>query len=348
MIDEGVKAQMCVTSPPYWWLRDYGTGAWEGGEAGCDHDVRGWDGPKQTQGAMSGHAAKADRLDRGTCAKCGARRVDRQIGLEGTPEEYVATMVEVFRLVRKVMDDSATLWLNIGDTIVRKQLQGIPWRVALALQKDGWYLRSDIIWHKPNAMPESITDRPTRAHEYLFLFSKSSRYYYDQEAIREPCIYGDHPRNGVPDRLPIQAPGQPAQSGFTRIRRSGNKERKFRVDHGGNPDLANARQGFGVPWEDTNGRRNKRSVWTIASEPCPDLHYASFPRKLVEPCILAGSRPGDIVLDPFLGSGTTAQVAQHLGRGWFGIDLNQEYMPMQQRRTAQTAMALASPNYSAS
>lgn len=329
MTADGVCAQICVTSPPYWGLRDYGTASWEGGRKGCDH--------KGGRNVSLG-------LYRDTCGKCGARRIDQQIGLEATPDEYVATMVEVFRLVREVLADDGTLWLNLGDCYAReggvagggnrdlihmegkqrrmcklpefsglkpKDLVGIPWRVAFALQADGWYLRSDIIWHKPNPMPESCKDRPTKAHEYLFLLSKAGHYYYDYKAIQEP---------NVGKNL------------------SGNKERKFRVDHGGNPDLANAHQGFGVPWE--GNTRNKRDVWTVATTPYSDAHFAAFPQKIVEPCILAGSRTGEIVLDPFLGSGTVAQVAQHLGRQWIGIDLNKDHVKMQQARTAQAAMLL--------
>jgi DNA modification methylase len=427
MIAEGVKAQMCVTSPPYWGLRDYQTGTWEGGDGSeCGHNVKHWDGPKQTQGAQSGHASKADRIDRHTCAKCGARRVDCQIGLEKLHdcagaftgnrcgECHMCVIVEVFRLVREVLADDGVLFLNYGDSYAHngacggsspdgprkpretdrekqnlmnyrippglkpKDLVGMPWRVALALQADGWTLRQDIIWAKPNPMPESVTDRCTKSHEYLFLLSKSPRYFFDSEAIREKAAYGFRPTSG--------------SSMFDRVGNSSSApERTTSTTSGGD-----------------GGNRNKRSVWFISSEAFSEAHFATFPRKLVEPCILAGtsyghcpqclarwvrvaerqfvakgiSRPDDkrgkgldasngwdgmprgsthsttlgwrptcqcglepapdIVLDPFLGSGTVAEVAQYLGRSWIGIDLNPSYAPMQERRMAQMALALAS------
>ena len=241
-----------VTSPPYWGLRDYG--------------------------------------------------IDGQLGLEPSPEEYCANMVKVFREVWRVLKPTGTVWLNLGDSysggggahkpehanpglsksaerngvptserdvisgLKPKDLVGIPWRVAFALQADGWYLRSDIIWSKPNPMPESVTDRPTKAHEYVFLLTKSPRYYYDADAIREP-IYSE--------------------------------------------------QG-----------RNKRSVWEIATQPYPEAHFATFPEKLVEPCILAGCPQDGVVLDPFVGSGTTLAVAQRLGRRSIGTDLSLAYLDL--------------------
>ena len=296
---EAGNVQTCVTSPPYWGLRDYG--------------------------------------------------VAGQLGLEPTPEEYVARMVDVFRLVRRVLADDGVIWVNLGDSyagssqnggtdpsgllgygnsgtrnvvdthapkrglggLKPKDLVGIPWRVAFALQSDGWYLRQDIIWAKPNPMPESVTDRCTKAHEYLFLLSKSARYYFDADAIAEP--FADE-RMGNPGRYKW-AYGQGAH---------GNE------------------QAIGAGWNAEGSRttRNRRSVWTVASEPYPDAHFATFPRALIEPCILAGSRTGDVVLDPFMGSGTTAQVAQDLGRAWVGVELNADYIALQDRRTAQQALAL--------
>ena len=248
-----------------------------------------------------------------------------EIGLEQTPEEYIAAMVEVFRCVRDVLADDGTLWLNIGDsyagggggnysagtrnnsgqniTNVRnrpawlsqaglkpKDLIGIPWMLAFALRADGWYLRQDIIWHKPNPMPESVRDRCTKAHEYIFLLSKSERYFFDSEAMKEDAIGGQT--------------GKAAS-----FKRDGSK-REQKIPG----------QGYGTHRPDRedvayNGaKRNRRSVWTVATRPYKGAHFATFPPELIEPCILAGSRPGDIVLDPFMGSGTTAAVALQHGR----------------------------------
>lgn len=319
----GIRAQTCVTSPPYWGLRDYG--------------------------------------------------VPGQIGLEPTIGEYVATMVEVFRGVRDVLADDGTLWLNLGDSYhgggrggnpddspFRKQatnagslvartplgpgckpkdLCGIPWRVAFALQADGWYLRSDIIWHKPNPMPESVTDRPTKAHEYFFLLTKRERYYYDADAICEPVSEGTHAR--LSQNVADQIGSERANGG---AKTNGNMKA---VARGVNPKALT-----GSPGAKQNAsfsgavclpvtKRNKRSVWTVVTESYSEAHFATFPRELIEPCIMAGSRPGDVVIDPFLGSGTTAQVAQDLGRRWIGCELNPDYVRMQAKRTAQTGLALA-------
>ncbi len=298
LIAQGLKAQMCVTSPPYFGLRDYG------------------------------HAG--------------------QIGLEQTPAEYVAAMVEVFSLVWELLDDDGVLWLNLGDSynaagrtghgtrqgfkqgtsrasaekadncrpsvdsLKPKDLIGIPWRVAFALQEAGWYLRQDIIWHKPNPMPESVTDRCTKAHEYLFLLSKSERYYFDSAAIAAPAS---------------QPIGKPKLTGQHKASAGG-----FTTNGTGNSSLG-SNQGAET--------RNKRSVWTVPTSPYSGAHFATFPPALIEPCILAGSRPGDVVLDPFMGSGTTAQVAQALGRRWIGCELNPGYGELQKERTVQGSMVLA-------
>lgn len=312
LIAEGVKVQTCVTSPPYFGLRDYG------------------------------HPG--------------------QLGLETTPDEYVANMVEVFRLVRDLLADDGTLWLNLGDSYAAsgmggnptksvhkkqatnygslipgrkappglkpKDLIGIPWRVAFALQADGWYLRSDIIWSKPNPMPESVTDRPTKAHEYLFLLSKSERYYYDDEAIKEPAIY-------------VGLTGQD-ESGYKDAHTYSGKHAKPDKQRGHSRRHA----GFNDRWDamrkaqQCSEMRNKRSVWTVATMPYSGAHFATFPPKLIEPCIMAGSRLGDTVFDPFLGSGTTAQVAQALGRSWLGCELNEANLDLQSQRTAQASMEL--------
>ena len=279
---EPESVQMCVTSPPYWGLRDYG-------------------------------------------------HTD-QLGLEETPEEYTANMVEVFRQVKRVIKDDGTLWLNLGDSyagnnsrastggragygtkregvfnnlsgnLKQKDLVGIPFRVAFALQSDGWYLRQDIIWHKPNPMPESVTDRCTKSHEYIFLLSKSAKYFYDNEAIKEK----------------YQALGKPRSFG-----KKGNDDR----NDTGRIYEANDQSG-----------KNKRSVWTVTTKPYTGSHFAVFPEKLIEPCIQAGSKVGDIVLDPFFGSGTTGEVAERFGRDYIGIELNEDYKPLQQQRCAQMGL----------
>lgn len=296
--DESV--QCVVTSPPYWGLRDYG--------------------------------------------------VTGQLGLEQTPEEYVAAMVDVFREVRRVLRRDGTLWLNLGDSyagswsgnsmrpdggtqrpggpgfqpldervparggvvpmgLKPKDLVGIPWRVAFALQADGWYLRSDIVWAKPNPMPESVTDRPTKAHEMLFLLAKSERYLYDADAIREQ---GVEARGGAPRKVhDVRAQGR----------------------HGSTSAL-------NEPWSPDGTGRNRRSVWTIATKPYPGAHFATFPEALVEPCILAGCPEGGVVMDPFAGTGTVGVVAQRLSRRALLIDLNPDYLRQCLERNADRPMGL--------
>ena len=277
------EARMCVTSPPYYGLRDYG------GE-------------------------------------------DSQIGMEQSPQEYIQQLVEVFRLVRDNLTDDGTLWVNIGDsyynyrsdgnypkqtvsktrqdlptkTPVRgnklkglksKDLIGIPWMLAFALRADGWYLRQDIIWHKPNPMPESVQDRCTKAHEYIFLLSKNKNYYFNNEAIKEP-----------------------AKDWGTRDRSNG----KY---HNPGSGLA-PHSGLTKSYE----RKNKRSVWSVIKKPYKGAHFAVFPPELIEPCILAGSEPGDIILDPFMGSGTTAMVAKQHGRYYMGCELHEDYVELIKNR----------------
>lgn len=330
---EGIKAQTCVTSPPYYGLRDYGTATYEGGDPECKHTVSGWSDSLKPDCDRP----ERDGKKRQFCLKCGAKRVDQQIGLEETPEEYISAMVEVFRCVRDVLADDGTLWLNIGDSyagnnsqasnngragygnprervvnrtgegLKTKDLIGIPWMLAFALRADGWYLRQDIIWHKPNPMPESVTDRCTKAHEYIFLLSKSSKYYYDYEAIKEEGI------------IPAGTLGA-----------KGSSERQ-------NQKGVNARP---PEYKEYDGQRNKRSVWTVTTKPYEGAHFAVFPADLIEPCILAGAPTGGIVLDPFMGSGTTAQVAQTLGRKYLGCELNPDYKPLQDKRLAQQSLEL--------
>jgi DNA modification methylase len=251
-----------------------------------------------------------------------------QLGLEATPEQYVAALVEVFREVRRVLRDDGVLWLVLGDsywganrrdnetgdrrrrrarphpTLKRKDLIGVPWRVALALQADGWHLRADVIWAKPNPMPEPVRDRPTRSHEYVFLLSKRRRYFYDAGAIAELAISG-----------------HPSGNHFVRPHR---------------PAWGN--RGNSTFWNKVGGKRNRRDVWTMPSEATAEAHYATFPAELARLCILAGSRPGALVLDPFLGSGTVGAAAEWLGRRWAGIELSAEYAALARRRTAQAGL----------
>lgn len=411
MAADGVRVQTCVTSPPYFGLRDYGTATWEGGAVGCDHrERRGGDGARSTKQTTS--AGTQQYRYRQICGKCGARRVDRQIGLEPTATEYVNELVCVFRLVRNLLTPDGTLWLNLGDCFAAngmpgtshlaklgqrftggghkhdtvekphrrvpeglkpKDLLGIPWRVAFALQADGWYLRSDIIeeiefycpcgcgylleeriwrwsqdreliWKKPNPMPESVRDRPTRVHEYLFLLSKSERYYFDADAIKEPAIYGaPHSPQSI---------SSPYGQGFTRRARTAGVAGRTRPQKAV-PNITTGRKELRSNTEsrhrtataggqsmqaNPNGLRNKRSVWTVATTPFRGAHFATFPRKLIEPCIAAGSRPGDIVLDPFSGTGTTRQVAIEFGRRYIGCELNPAYLELERLRTAATGV----------
>ena len=317
---EAGSVQTCVTSPPYWGLRDYG------------------------------HPG--------------------QLGLEKTPDEYVAAMVEVFRLVRDILADDGTLWLNLGDsynaagrnghgtrqgfkqgtnrasaagadhtrpsdaTLKPKDLVGIPWRVAFALQADGWYLRSDIIWAKPNPMPESVRDRPTRSHEYIFLLSKRERYYYDADAIKEPA--SNNPNDQIAARKARASMDQKSAPTSEKNGIRPDKQRGHSRRHAGFNDRWNKMT------KDEQGEcsRNKRDVWTVATRPYSGAHFATFSPALIEPCILAGSKPGDIVLDPFGGSGTTGQVAEALGRKWTLIELNPEYEKLGADRTRQIGMEM--------
>jgi DNA modification methylase len=301
---EGIKAQTCVTSPPYFGLRDYGR--------------------------------------------------DGQIGMEETPDEYIAQMVEVFRCVRDVLADDGTVWLNIGDSycnsngfaraspeyqregrnnmpandrkldklhatgLKTKDLIGIPWMLAFALRADGWYLRQDIIWSKPNPMPESVQDRCTKSHEYIFLLSKSQKYYFDGEGIQEQSVGGS----------------KGAAASFKRT----NSKRGIADVCPASPMPTHREDREDVFYDGPT--RNRRSVWTIPVKPYGGAHFAVFPNELIEPCIMAGAPVGGIVLDPFMGSGTTAQVAQNLGRQYLGCELNEDYKPLQDERMAQQALAI--------
>jgi DNA modification methylase len=437
--------QMCVTSPPYWGLRDYGIApsTW-GGDPACDHDfalsslptekgkgnwAQGTNGRGELQ--PGGVDAKREPLravaERGFCTRCGAWR--GCLGLEPTPELFVKHQVMIFEEVRRVLKPDGTLWCNMGDSyagsgqgfhdknsvpnkghrasqgvkmgsrhgesghtsgkappagLKTKDLCGMPWRLAFALQAAGWYLRCDIIWHKPNPMPESVTDRPTKAHEYIFLMSKSQRYYYNQDAILEPAgktngnmkavgrshaasmfpgsATRDENRRGLPDLY--------NGSDFTKGKKAtvhqniGQGERHgkmIQLDESGQHHGQNARRqeagSFSNDKSQRTGRkmavpgsgiktnssfdeavclrveaRNKRTVWTVPTHSFKEAHFATFPPDLIKPCILAGSRAGDMVIDPFGGSGTTGMVAIELGRNATLIELNPEYAAMARRR----------------
>lgn len=353
--------QTCVTSPPYYGLRDYGTAKWIGGDPACDHKP----GNQRRVGktTLGGGTATAGHQQEGyrkVCSKCGATREDEQIGLEETPEKYIERLVSVFREVRRVVKDDGTLWVNIGDSYAGsgkgnnpngkqwtnigtrfdsptsgyvptgckpKDLIGIPWMLAFALRADGWYLRNEIIWHKPNPMPESVTDRCTKAHEQIFLLAKSAKYFYDNEAIFEPAAYdGKDTRFKGSVKCGMTVPNGKPQTFITEgHERWPNKIRGFttkeQIDnpqhHGGN---INSNIKDGVP------ARNKRTVWTVNTKPYKGAHFATFPPDLILPCILAGSRPSDTVLDPFNGAGTTGLVAIQNNRDYIGIELNPAYV----------------------
>jgi DNA modification methylase len=404
----------CVTSPPYWGLRDYGTGTWEGGDADCEHvDAAGpINAPslKSTlttnsgRGPQPGDKYHCDRKAqyRSLCGNCGAARIDQQIGLEATPEEFVAKIVAVFREVRRVMRPDGTLWMNLGDShandgkwggqtggkqayldeasLVRngrekrrtglkpKDLVGIPWMVAFALRADGWYLRQDIIWAKPNPMPESVTDRCTKAHEYIFLMSKSERYYYDQDAIKERANGNAHARGGGVDPKAemtsvagwASGPGSHStidhnQNGahpktFEKLGREGPNSR-MRQDRdpahpSGRKPRSKQNESFSaaISGDELVEWRNKRDVWEIASYPFAEAHFATFPPDLVRPCILAGCPVGGTVLDPFSGAGTTGLVAIRHDRKYIGIELNPEYAEMSEQRLAGDAPLFNAPD----
>lgn len=416
-LPDGV-VQTVVTSPPYWGLRDYGTASWDGGDPDCDHrtsnpgnKVFGNTSPAIVRPCRE-LTKTADYQFRDVCEKCGAVRVDHQVGLEKTPQEYVDHLVEIFREIRRVLRDDGTVWLNLGDSyagkgyygeqdfggkgdehgqkwhvkqpnpsdmgLKPKDMVGIPWRVAFGLQADGWFLRSDIVWCKGNAMPESVRDRPTKAHEYIFLLAKSQHYFYDSDAIMEPA-------------------------------------RDDSARWGGNQKYENQEMGAqGLGEYEYNGYRNKRTYWIVNTQPFPEAHFAVYPQELIEPCILAGSsdrccptclkpwkrvkeesftkhdgntestyddkstagrlallrqaarergaeyqnlpktikwEPGcdcpdndgtgkSVVLDPFSGSGTTGIVAIKNRRKFVGVELNPEYCEMISKRLGEVQVRL--------
>ena len=306
--DESV--QCVVTSPPYWGLRDYGTATWEGGDENCEHLADRSKYEKNfndsLQSTNTGTYAR-DIIGKWECPKCKAVRIDDQLGLEETPQEYVQSLVNVFREVKRVLKDDGTVWLNLGDSYSEKQLIGIPFRVVFALQDDGWYLRQDIIWAKPNPMPESVKDRCTKSHEYIFLLSKKPKYYYDVDAIKEPAIKDD-PTNTV----------------------GGNKYPGKYQNVGTSQNVYT-----------NNGFKNKRSVWTITTKPYTEAHFATFPTDIPEICIKASSKEGDTVLDMFAGAGTTGLVADRLGRDAILIELNKDYIKLIEDRLRNDAPMFA-------
>lgn len=323
------SAQTCITSPPYFGLRDYGHDGQIGLEPTPDEFV-------DALVAVFRHVRRVLRDDGTLWLNLGdsyARNPKKGgSGPGGKNREWYGENYGGAQSARKVADASIRgvhpkegFGKGCADSFKEKDLIGIPWRVAFALQADGWYLRQDIIWAKPNPMPESVTDRCTKSHEYLFLLTKSPRYYFDQEAIAEPISASSI------DRL---AQDVEAQAGSDRVpgktngtmkavsRSSGNKERKPGSARGC-PEGSGSNVCGSVPWEGTT--RNKRSVWTVPTMPFKEAHFATFPERLIEPCVLAGSRAGDVVLDPFMGAGTTAVVAQRFGRRYVGAELNPQY-----------------------
>ena len=273
------SVQTCVTSPPYWGgLRDYGG------------EVQDW--PGVTYQPMEGVAP----------VEVPPQRV--ALGLEANPMDYVGHLVAVFRAGHRVLRDDGTAWVNLGDCYTDKQLAAMPWRVGLALQADGWILRSDIVWSKPNATPSPVQDRPTKSHEYVHLITKRRTYYWNQEGAREPDVGG---------------------------RPSGNAGRVASHQPGGRSGIKT-----GIPWDAVGEGRNLRSVWSIGTRPHPG-HFATFPPSLPERCVLAATRPGDLVLDPFVGSGTTAVVAVRQGRRVVGIEQSAAYAEAARRRVEDDA-----------
>lgn len=350
LIDAGVRVNAIVTSPPYWGLRSY-----------CAAD----------------DPAKA-----------------HEIGSEPTLASYLETMVEVFELCRQVLKDTGTAWINMGDSYASggadgfkpKDLIGQPWRLAFALQDAGWWLRQDIVWSKPAPMPESVRDRFTKSHEFIFLMTKAEHYYFDQDAVKEPASLNTHASRAtikMPDGWDTGAGAHGSfhregrekgkygpltggnEGGMNRTKAGLNRKRNAASNDSAYGDGKSERMGRGAGWRarkqaeagsgtKNNGsfneamavmpeHRNRRDVWSIASEPYSGAHFATFPKKLVEPCILAGCPPGGVVLDPFFGSGTTGEVAQALGRHYIGIELNRGYEELQYRRLRQLSLMIDAP-----
>lgn len=361
-----------VTSPPYWGLRDYGTASWIGcNDINCDHKIPKTEfDPKNPE--CSSHVS---RFNREKCFKCGAKRVDLQLGMESTPEEFISKLWRLFYEVKRVLKSEGTLWLNLGDSYYNnygggssscstgnkealkqkgrsnkpkhpnykiKDLCGIPWKVAFMLQEpdykcehcswvgkfnqvkiavdtycpicgnviikeDGWYLRQDIIWNKPNVMPESVKDRCTKSHEYIFLLTKNKKYYFDYKAIKEPATSSYKSSDFIP---------------------KSKKDSMIKGIKSSDLLLNEAPEADDL----IKGTRNKRSVWNVSTKPFKESHFATFPEKLIAPCILAGCSENGKVLDPFFGAGTVGVVSKKLNRNYVGIELNPEYIKMAENR----------------
>ena len=322
-----------VSSPPYYGLRDYGTATWKGGNDNCNHI--------EPSGSIKfpGRDTQAHdkRQYKNICKKCGAKRIDEQFGLEKTYQDYIANTVKVFETFKPKLKDTATIWWNVGDTYAMSSMRGkdslfrsidqsksgirnvkrsipiglkakdlmmIPNRVAIALQDAGWYIRSEIIWHKPNPMPESIRDRPTSCHEKIWLITKNKKYYYDADAIKEHVVESSKKLNMLPG---------------VGGKKYGNNDSKEHLTKSG---------------KETENRlvKNKRNVWKVSTKPFKEAHFATFPKDLIEPCIKSGCPEGGVVLDPFGGAGTTGIVAQSLNRQAILIELNPEYIEISKNR----------------
>lgn len=306
---ESDSVDCIVTSPSYYNLRDYGTGTWEGGNPECSHkrDSKVSKGTPLT-GQVLLEGAIGDGIYKSVCKRCGAVRKDKQIGLEESPSDYINSLVRVFSECKRVLKPTGTLWVVIGDTygsgktvgdVKPKDMIGIPWMLAFALRADGWYLRQDIIWHKSNPVPESVKDRCTKSHEYIFMLSKSKTYYFDNKAIEEPAKW----------------------------ERWGNQTEK--KNHEGAASYLGDKTIEQLPIKTT---KNKRDVWTCATRPYKGEHYAAYPTTLIRPCILAGCPEGGTVLDPFAGSGTTGEVALRNNRNALLLELNPKYGELIQTR----------------
>lgn len=338
---EAGSVQTCITSPPYWGLRDYGVDGQIGLEASpaafiaelvdVFREVRRVLRDDGTLWMNLGDTYAGSRSGPDTeTSSLGGGRNNQQAAKDGKKAQRT--------LIASQRRDGAPV--PRSDVVVPglrpKQLIGIPWRVAFALQDDGWYLRQDIIWNKPNPMPESVRDRCTKAHEYVFLLTKSDRYYFDQDAILEPCSPNTHARlsQNVQDQIGSQRAHAGERGADRPMKAVGRK-----LAAGNDATKNNA--SFDAAMAIMPSHRNKRSVWTIPTESFSGAHFATFPQALVEPCILAGSRPGDLVLDPFMGAGTTAVVAERLARRWVGCELNPEYAAIAERRIGNTNPGLA-------